>query len=358
MSRSLSRWQALLLGMVVLLGGVLAGVGLVAVGSRGWVGRDALHVRVGFNEIRGVEVGTRVRIQGIDAGEVVRITPPDSPDSPVVLRLRLDGKYRHLVRTSSTVQIVSEGMLGGKVVEIRPPVQKPGQPTPDLSLAEEDTMLAADKSAELSDVMTQVAGTLKGIQDGEGTLGKLAKDPQAYDALVSLLKNSNDAVDKSKDTMASIQRDADALKKVPILGGYIEDPVALLVRTNSEKNRRWFAETELFEPGRSVLTAQGRAKLDDIGPWLTGLRHKGSDVVVVSYADPTKNDSKSALPITRQQSESVVAYLRANHAAHKMGWFATRKVTPLGLGTQPPPVAERDPLPAARVEVLVFVPQT
>jgi phospholipid/cholesterol/gamma-HCH transport system substrate-binding protein len=357
-SRSLSAAQALILGLVVVLAAGLGVWGVFAVGSRGWFGKDALHVRTGFKEIRGVEVGTRVRIQGIDAGEVVQITPPDSPDSDVVLRLRLKGEYRRLVRVSSTVQIVSEGMIGGKVLEIRPPVRQKGQPPPDMTLAAEDSLLPSMPTAELADVLGEVGGALKGIQGGEGTLGKLAKDPAAYEALVALLKNSSDAVDRSKDTMASIQRDADALKKLPLIRGYVEDPVALLVRTNCERNRRTFAETELFESGRAVLTAQGRDKLDDLAPWLSGLKHKGSEVVVVSYADPGKKaDVKTALSTTRQQSEAVVAYLKEKHKAHRMGLISSRKVVALGQGTQPPPLPERDPLPPARTEVVVFVPQ-
>jgi phospholipid/cholesterol/gamma-HCH transport system substrate-binding protein len=358
-SRSLSGLQALVLGAVVLVASGLGVAGLFAVGSRGWFGKDSLHVRAGFKEIRGVEVGTRVRIQGIDAGEVVQITPPDSPESDVILRLRLKGQYRHLVRASSTVRIVSEGMIGGKVLEIRPPVRKPGNPAPDLSPAGEDALLASAPTPELTDVLSDVGGALKGIQGGEGSLGKLVKDPAAYEALLALLKNSNDAVSRSKDTMTSIQRDADALKKVPLIGGYIEDPVALLVRTNAERNRRTFAEAELFEPGRAVLTAQGRDKLDELGPWLTGLKHKGSDVVVVSYADPNKKgEAKLALTFTRQQSEAVAAYLKEKHSAHKLGWVSRRKVSALGMGVQPPPAPERDPMPPARVEVVVFVPQS
>jgi phospholipid/cholesterol/gamma-HCH transport system substrate-binding protein len=350
--------QALVLGAVVFVAAGLGMTGLFSVGSRGWYSKDALHVRSGFKEIRGVEVGTRVRIQGIDAGEVVQIVAPDSPDGNVILRLRLKGEYRHLVRASSEVQIVSEGMIGGKVVEIRPPQKRPNQPPPDMTLAVEDALLPSAASPELADVLGEVGSALKGIQGGEGTLGKLVKDPRAYEALLGLIQNSSDAVDRSKDAMSAIQRDAEALKKVPIIGGYVEDPVALLVRSNCERNRRTFAESELFEPGRAVVTAQGREKLDELGPWLSGLKHKGSEVVVVSYADPAKKpDAKTATNITRQQSEAVVEYLKKQHAAHKLGWFSSRKVVALGQGIHPPPIPEREPLPPARVEVVVFVPQ-
>jgi phospholipid/cholesterol/gamma-HCH transport system substrate-binding protein len=358
-SRTLSGLQALALGAIVLAALLLGVAGVFSVGSRGWYGKDALHVRSGFKEIRGVEVGTRVRIQGIDAGEVVQILPPDSPDGNVILRLRLKGDYRHLVRGGSEVQILSEGMIGGKVVEIRPPRKKPGESAPDMTAAVEDAMLASAPSSELSDVLGEVGSALKGIQTGEGTLGKLAKDPRAYEALVGLIQNSTDAVDRSKDAMAAIQRDAEALKKVPIIGGYVEDPVALLVRGNCERNRRTFSESELFESGRAVLTAKGREKLDELGPWLSGLKHKGSEIVVVAYADPTiKAEAKTALNVTRQQSEAVVDYLKKQHSAHKLGWFSSRKVVALGQGVNAPPVPEREPLPPARVEVVVFVPQS
>src|SRR5262249_34244682 len=152
----------------------------------------------------------------------------------------------------------------------------------------------------------QVGDALKGVQDGKGTLGKLVKDPKAYEALLTLLQSGNEAVQKSKDTMTSIQRDADALKKVPILGSYIEDPEKLLVRRNCERNRRVFAEGELFEPGRAVLKAGGRGRLNELAPWLEGLKHKGSEVVIVSYADPARSEEKSAQEVTRQQSEAVM----------------------------------------------------
>jgi phospholipid/cholesterol/gamma-HCH transport system substrate-binding protein len=356
-TRQLSRWQALALGLVVTAGVALGLMGLFAVGNRTWAGSGALHVQVGFREIHGVEVGTRVRIQGMDAGEVVAIVAPDRPQDDVILRLTVKKSYRHLVRTHSVVQIANEGLIGGKVLEIRPDRESAIAALPEDVPVDEDALLRSESPPELADILAQVSDTLHGIQSGQGTIGKLAKDAAAYDALVGLLNKSSEAVEHSKDTMATIQRDADALKKLPLVGGYIEDPVQLLVRGKFEKNRQTFSEEDLFEPGRAILTDAGRQRLDGLGPWLAGLRKKGSDVVVVSYADSRKNDLRPSLELTRQQSESVVEYLRKKHAVQKLGWWSSRKVTPLGQGTLPPPLPERDPLPAARVEVLVFVPQ-
>jgi phospholipid/cholesterol/gamma-HCH transport system substrate-binding protein len=338
----------MLLGAAVLLGVGLALFGLFTIGSRGWFGKDALHVRVGFPEIRGVEVGTRVRVQGMDAGEVVSISPPETLGNPVVLRLRLKGEFRTLVRSDSTVQIVSEGMLGAKVLEIHRGAGPSG--LAEAAPVSDEALLASEPTTELADVLDQVGHTLKGIQNGEGTLGMLARDPKVYNALLALALQST-------DTMASLQQDADAMKRLPLVRGYVEDPVALLVRPDCERNRRHFAEEDLFEPGRAVLTAQGRQRLDGLAPWLEGMKHKGSEVVVVAYANPKSASALTALTVTRQQSDAVCDYLKKQHSVQKMGWFSSRTVKSLGRGTNPPPQHEREPLPPARVEVVVFVPQ-
>ena len=74
------------------------------------------------------------------------------------------------------------------------------------------------------------------------------------------------------------------------------------VRPNAERNRQVFATDELFEQGRAVLTEQGQQRLNALAPWLEGLKHKGSDVVVASYADPRRMDPAVSRVLTRLQS--------------------------------------------------------
>jgi outer membrane protein OmpA-like peptidoglycan-associated protein len=152
--------------------------------------------------------------------------------------------------------------------------------------------------------------------------------------------------------------DADAIKEMPIVRGYVKDAHRELVRPDCERNRQVFAESELFEPGQALLTAAGRKRLDDLGPWLNGLKHKGSEVVVVAYAARGSSDeAELARAVCSKQAEVVSDYLISQHAIQKLGWFTWRKVTALGMGTAPPPVPEREKLPPSRIEVVVFVPQ-
>ncbi len=351
MSRSLTPLRALLLGAVILTGLTLGVVGLFLIGGRGWYDGGAFHVRAGFREIRGVEVGTRVRLKGMEAGEVVAVLPPERLEEPVVLRLLLRGEYRRLVRPDAVVHIESDGLVGGKVLEI-----KPGKPSAAGSAeggpVAEDQLLQGDSS----DLMEQVGAALGGVEQGKGSLGKFATEPEAHDAFVDLMHQGKKTLEKSEEAVTTLQQDADALKRLPLVGGYIEDPTALLERYNCERDRRIYNATDLFEPGRAVLTARGRQNLDNMAPWLDGTKHPRSDVVIVAYADPRSDDPRAAQVLTRQQSETVCDYLKSKHSVQKTGWFSSRKVTALGLGVAPPPLPEPDPLPPDRVEIQVFTP--
>jgi phospholipid/cholesterol/gamma-HCH transport system substrate-binding protein len=342
-SRSLSRVQAVLLGVAVCAGLAVAGVGLFAVGSRQWLWGDSFHVRVGFRRIQGVEVGTRVRVLGRAAGEVEAVELPANPSGEITLLLRLDGRVRPLVRADAVAQIVAEGMVGGKVIEIDPGSDA-AAPVADNSL------IASRPATDLTAVLDQVNHTLHGIADGRGSLGRLVKDDEAYRELIQLIRQGRGAV-------ASLKQNADALKGLPVVRSYVRDPLRELVRPDCERNRQWFAEADLFEPGHAVLTAPGRQRLDELVPWLEGLKHKGSEVVVAGYAAPGQ-DPDVAQTLTQKQSEAVCEYLTGHHAVQKLGWFTRRRVTPLGCGVDDPPLPEPEPLPRPRVEVVVFVPQS
>jgi len=342
-SRTLSTLQAALLGLLLLAGVGLTAAVVLAVGSRKWFWNDSFHVRAGFPSVNGVEVGTKVRVRGMDAGEVVALEVPASTGGQIQLRLRIHDKFRHLVRADASVQIVSVGMLGGKAVEIDPGTE--GAPPVD-----NDALLASRKSTELSDVMDKVQATLDQALKGEGSLGLLARDPKAYEALVEALHSLRGAA-------GAVQADAEAMKKFPLVGKYVEDVRGLLDRGTGEYNRKWFPESKLFEPGGAVLTSQGRTELTQLGDWLESLlRHSGAELMVVSYAAPNSSP-ENARKLTQDQSRVVLEYLNERFNT-RFSFFKKRSAHFLGLGVQPPLPRQDRKLPAPRVEILVFVPQT
>lgn len=421
MSRKLSRLQAILLGTFVLATLALGGAGLLVLNERSGWGTDNFRVHAGFPDVGGVEVGTRVRIQGIDAGEIEAILPPENPGEPVNVRLRLRGKYRHLVREDARVQITSDALLAGKVVRILPGsvganivadnAQLRAEIQPDVMegitqaagklnrlLAEVDDAMQAFRkndgsvtedlisaTRKLNAVLAKADAALESIEKGEGTLGKLVKDERLYSELTEtvaqvkgamydvrsgegtlgkLVKSNEgyaEAVASLQDVrrmVNSVKQNSDAIKALPVVRSYVVDYNKELIRPECRRMRWWLAEHTLFEPGKAVLTAAGKRKLDEVGAWLNEQQHPQAELMVAAFAEPNAAPD-FALTVTQKQSEVVMNYLRSQHSVHRTGWWwwSTRPVRSLGCGVTPSPVPDSERLPAARIEVLIFVPQ-
>jgi phospholipid/cholesterol/gamma-HCH transport system substrate-binding protein len=389
MSGQLSRPQAVILGIVVIVSLALGLAGLFAIGSRNGLDSSAFAVRAQLDDIGGVEVGTRVRLQGIDAGEVEAIVPPSYPGDKVLLQLRVAGRLRHLVGADARVQIAPDSLLTGKIVRIIPGSSS-AQPVDDGGLlasvpAVEMTDELGHAAARLNSVLAKFEGVLGGVQQGEGSLGQLVKNQSLYRELTATLAEARGAIQefrsgegtlgklaKNNEVYAealsslqdvrkmvnSVKQNADAIKSLPVVRSYVVDPNKELIRPDCKRYRKWFAEDKLFEPGRAVLTAEGKKRLDEVSTWVNDAKDSSQDVVVAAFASPSLNPD-FALALTQKQSETVMEYLKANHRVHRTGfWFwSNRSVRAIGVGNSPPPVPETENLPAARVELLVFVPQ-
>ena len=130
------------------------------------------------------------------------------------------------------------------------------------------------------------------------------------------------------------------------------------VQPGAERESRTLREDELFEPGRSVLTADGRQRLDEVAAWFKKVRRPESEVVIAAFTDDDR-DPDLAQILTQEQADAVRKYLVDQHAIDSAGWFATRKVAAVGFGTAGPPHPRRatpTPAPAPRVEIILFTP--
>jgi outer membrane protein OmpA-like peptidoglycan-associated protein len=335
-SRSLSLWQATILGVSVLAGLGLAVAGLFAVGNRQWLWADTFRLRTGFRQIHGVEKGTPVRVFGRNAGDVEELRMPESPDGQVTLVLRIDGTLQSLIRADASAQIVPVGMVGGKVVEIDPGSK-------EAKAVEDNAQIA---SRPVSDPIDQAVKVLEAIDREKSNVHEL-------------VENTNTLVRQGRKTLNSVQQASDAVKRLPGFRSYVEDTHELLYRPNCERTPQWFTESELFPPGRAQLTDSGRQRLRELVPDLSTLtKHDGAEMVILSYADPkTGLDAEQASLLTQKQSEAVRDFLKQAGAIYKRYWVFPRKVRLHGFGLDAPPIAEKDNPPGPALGILVYVPQ-
>jgi phospholipid/cholesterol/gamma-HCH transport system substrate-binding protein len=370
MRREIGRWRVLINVGFALAVLALGGSGLHQVAFRHWQVQRTFHVRVQFETISGVEVGHRVRFQGIDAGVVEKINPPNLPGQPVELVLRIDERLRQLLRTDSLARIVSEGLIGAKVVEI-------GPGRSDSPPATEMTRIASERPIELSDLLKRATTSLarldavaqaaeKGLAEinllvasirrGEGSLGKLAQDESLYQHLIDVSR-------RGERTLTSLEENLDALKQTWPLSRYFDtraylDRERVLYQPGADRRSRTLRSDDLFEPGRSVLTNLGRLRLDEVGRWCNQTSQPTSEVVIAAFTDPAEHENLADI-LTQEQAETVRKYLVQNHSIQSAGWFRSRKVAAVGFGSHTSPVLHAAALdaPLRRVEVIVFTPQ-
>jgi hypothetical protein len=343
-SRSLTRPQALLLGLVVLAGLAVAFWMVFRSGERQRLWSETAEIRAGFLSVNGIDRGTPVRVRGVEAGQVTAVELPvdGNPDGKVFLSLQIDKKFLPLIHADAKARLLNEGVLGGKIINIEPGKDR------------EHPLKNGDEIGvvEAPDIAVAMQEAVQELRNGNGTINKLMKSPEAHDEAVALAKQSQQAVQEIRDA-------ARGVKKLPLLRGYIDDANALLFRPDCDLDRRVFASAHLFEPGRAILTEQGKTHLNNLEPWLQSYRITGSEVVIVSYCSATPSMELSpaiADTLTQKQSEAVLNYMKDQMRIHRVGWFTGRKATPLGMGLNPPPLPEREPLPADRTEIQIFVP--
>jgi phospholipid/cholesterol/gamma-HCH transport system substrate-binding protein len=192
-------WTELRVGLFVLVALLVIAVGIFYVTGTGFLG-PKYRLRTYLPEVAGVTNGAPVRLDGVDIGNVesIRIVPHSPGHVPeksrnIELLMRLDKRFQSDILTDSTAKLVTEGLLGNRYVNIT-------RGFTGVPLKENQEVPGTAEQA-LSDVMASMQGLTVDIHDviarlesGQGTLGKLLTDDQAYKNLNGLLAKGNEMV--------------------------------------------------------------------------------------------------------------------------------------------------------------------
>lgn len=400
MSHSLTRGQAVALGLLVVLALALGGYGVARIADKQGLWSDTVELTAGFPEAHDITPGTPVRIRGVDAGQVVAVEYPDhdGPGAEVTVRMKVQAKYAARIYADASAQVHNSGLLGSKVISIQPGDPRSGAVANgrvrgvkpfDMNeavaevrdLAKEAKATAGEVKALAKDTRETVAsakGVIDEVKEGDGTLAKLIRDDDLYEDARGtladtrkLIARTDKAVDTiegevvtlrgfvsdGRDTLRSVKQGSDALGKMPIVRSYVQDATAILVRPAMQRQRWTFQAKDLFLPGTASLHQDGAVHMNNMANILKEDKAKGSEIVVAAFfsAEDRSQTPSAALEMTRGQAEVIVNHLKGC-SVHKMGVVSRRKVTPLGMGTALSP-AEPEPHAPSHVQILLFTPR-
>jgi phospholipid/cholesterol/gamma-HCH transport system substrate-binding protein len=184
-------------GLFVSAGLILFAAGLFLIGDRHQAFAQHIEFYAEFRDLSGLAKGSKVQVGGMDAGQILDIGVPDSPSAKFRLRLRIDEKFRGLVRTDSLATIGTAGVVGETFLLV-----KPG--SANAQAAPASATLPSKEPIELADLLDQGKGTLAdadtAIQNANGLLATVGgKVNSTLDQARGTLSNVSDVVAGLKD---------------------------------------------------------------------------------------------------------------------------------------------------------------
>lgn len=173
------------IGLFVVGGLLLFGIGMFVIGDRHQAFARHTEYYSDFVNLAGLAKGAKVRVAGMDAGQVLAITVPDSPSSRFRVKWRIDAKLRGLVRSDSIVTIGTEGIVGGTYLSVRPGSAQAVEAEALATIPSKEPTELAELLARGNGLLTDADGMLKTVG------GKLSV---ALDGVTTTVSNANDVV--------------------------------------------------------------------------------------------------------------------------------------------------------------------
>jgi phospholipid/cholesterol/gamma-HCH transport system substrate-binding protein len=215
MNPSKSSWASLKVGIVVLIGIVIFVFFVSVVGNDQNVFTSNYPLRMFMPNILGLVEGSTVSLGGLKIGYVKSLTfaTKDSVNG-IMIDIEVETKYRSSITTGTLAQIKTIGLLGDKYIDLtigsrdeRPLADNefiPLRESFDIEMAGPQIKAALN---DFTTMMQNMSRMTQSIERGEGSVGKLIKEPTIANEAEHFLQSLNatlDAIQKRQGTLGTM----------------------------------------------------------------------------------------------------------------------------------------------------------
>lgn len=201
-TRSLA-WSELRIGVLTIVAIIMAAILIFAItGSRGFFWQR-YPLKTKFTDVAGLTPGSPVRVAGVEVG-TVRTVELVGQDVEVGFEVNKDVRNRITDRSVATLGSIS--LLGQSAVDVKPAIS--GTPIPDNGYVPSAKTRGsiADVSESAQTGIDEIAGLVKDVRSGRGTMGKLVTDDRLYAELQQFVASANDVTNTIKTGRGSLGR--------------------------------------------------------------------------------------------------------------------------------------------------------
>jgi phospholipid/cholesterol/gamma-HCH transport system substrate-binding protein len=177
---------------IFLIGGlVLFAVGLFFIGNRQKLFTRTFDVYTEFDYLSGLQKGAKVRVSGIEAGEVLETQVPNGPDGRFRLKLRIQQNLHPLLRADSIATIKTMGLGGTSFLDVQKGTRRASPLVPGSTIPSQEPF-------DIADLMLQSSNLLKTTKTSIDDLRAEAD---------RTLQSINSAAHRTDQTIAAVQPD-------------------------------------------------------------------------------------------------------------------------------------------------------
>jgi phospholipid/cholesterol/gamma-HCH transport system substrate-binding protein len=233
-------------GLLVLGATLVLIVALFLIGQESRIFASKNRYTFTASSVAGLNEGAPVRLNGVTAGLVEKITlPEDVHKQLLTIRISIERQYEERIRQDSTARIRTLGLLGDKYVDVSSGSAKaaripPGGAIPTAPDTDVDKLIAS--GGDVVDNMVRMSYSLSRILDrvdrGEGLVGELTspgseKISERIDATLASAQRVMDAVEHGNGPLARMVRDE---KLGNQLASAVERLDTLMAQANRDDN--------------------------------------------------------------------------------------------------------------------------
>jgi phospholipid/cholesterol/gamma-HCH transport system substrate-binding protein len=199
-------------GVFVIAGVLLFAVGLFLIGNRRMLFEDTFEVYAEFANISGLQNGAKVRVAGMDAGEVTSIHVPPNPSAKFRVKLRIREDLHPLIRVDSVASIQTDGLVGNKFVQVEAGTDQVQAVPSSGTIKSREPFDFAEMLQRMSETLDLVTSTIVEVRSGVDAALQSVADAatEAQDLMTDLGKDARQilvAAHQASDNISAIVAD-------------------------------------------------------------------------------------------------------------------------------------------------------
>ena len=193
----------------VIGGFILFGVGLFFVSNRDRLFNRNFEVYTEFDRLDGLEKGAKVRVSGMNAGEVLDTEVPKRPDGRFRLKLRIEENLHAFVRMDSVAEIRTMGLAGDSYLDIQKGTPRAPESASGATIPSREPLDTEDLMQQGSDLMKTTQTSINDLRArSDRTLESVNSVAQHTDQIVVAIRPELQAM------LASARRTADSMNEI------------------------------------------------------------------------------------------------------------------------------------------------